>query len=415
MVSLMAAPWMPPALAGDAVSVQLSGGQWKVTTASYVATSGRSGYLGSLIVDGQECLVVSDSGPSGSYLAAPGKKPRLDHLASEGNRLTGNCSLADLAYTFAEDRVTLSITSHQDGVHLYMLLNPAVTRLGSMAKIGDVPTDTTVPAKLNCKLSRWYQGETALVDVSGSNGLWMWHGHQLWDAVLAQGETRTIEMAIAPASLSPVAPAAPAAAQAAVTGPVVSPSFEATVKVEANEVYHTLPRHVWGMKFTGYNSSKSADTSPTSADGKTYADLILDLKMDWLKAAYYARFGTPSEPHIIVQNWKILADQIVDAGGAYFPGIHILPKGFPTGSKLPPEDVENMDDAVGGGASRTSWRGSICSPRRRAWTSFAGTSPITSRVHARMLIRPARNCGTPSRAAPVRIVKPRIGRWFTIA
>jgi hypothetical protein len=105
------------------------------------------------------------------------------------------------------------------------------------------------------------------------------------------------------------------------------------------------------MKFTGYNSSKSADTSPTSADGKTYADLILDLKMDWLKAAYYARFGTPSEPHPIVQKWKILADKIVDAGGAYFPEIHILPKGFQAGgSKLPPEDVENMDDAVGGGS-----------------------------------------------------------------
>lgn len=95
MVSLMTVPWMSQALADNDVSVQLSpGGQWKVTTAHYVATSGRTGYLGSLIVDGHECLAVSASGPSGSYLAA-GQMPRLGNLATEGgNRITGSCSLA---------------------------------------------------------------------------------------------------------------------------------------------------------------------------------------------------------------------------------------------------------------------------------------------------------------------------------
>ncbi|HBC89012.1 MAG TPA: hypothetical protein DCZ94_18895 [Lentisphaeria bacterium] len=150
------------------------------------------------------------------------------------------------------------------------------------------------------------------------------------------------QVAPAPSAPVPVATPPPHAA-----GPVV-PSFEASVKVEANEVYYTLPKYVWGMKFTGYDNGRVNDESTKSADGKTYSELILDLKMDWLKAAYYARFGTPAEPSIVAQNWKILADKIVDAGGAYFPEIHILPKGFP-GSKLPPEDVNNMDDAVGGG------------------------------------------------------------------
>ncbi len=141
------------------------------------------------------------------------------------------------------------------------------------------------------------------------------------------------------------------AEQASVAEPEVSPPFDATVEVAANEVYYTLPRHVWGMKFVGYRHESVNDTTTKSADGKTYSELILDLKMDWLKAAYYARFGTPSEPDVIVQNWKTLADRIVDSGGVYFPEIHILPKGFLAGgSKLPPEDVDNIDDVVGGGS-----------------------------------------------------------------
>ena len=57
------------------------------------------------------------------------------------------------------------------------------------------------------------------------------------------------------------------------------PPFQASVKVNTKDVYYTLPQHVWGMKFVGYEHERVNDEKTKSADGKTYSQLILDLKM----------------------------------------------------------------------------------------------------------------------------------------
>lgn len=113
------------------------------------------------------------------------------------------------------------------------------------------------------------------------------------------------------------------------------------VIIDTSNTYYKLPKHVWGMKFSGYYTNMVNNKISKTADGKTYSDLILDLKMDWLKAAMHP-IGTPEKPSKGFRNWKILADQIVDAGGVYFPELHIAPDGVP-GSKERPEVISNIN------------------------------------------------------------------------
>jgi hypothetical protein len=112
------------------------------------------------------------------------------------------------------------------------------------------------------------------------------------------------------------------------------------INIDTTNVYYTLPRHVWGMKFTGYYH-EMVNKNFKTADGKTYSELILDLKMDWLKAAIDP-IGTPENPSGAFKNWKTLADKIVDAGGVYFPELHIAPVGVP-GSKVRSHVVSNIN------------------------------------------------------------------------
>lgn len=113
------------------------------------------------------------------------------------------------------------------------------------------------------------------------------------------------------------------------------------INIDTTNVYFTLPRHVWGMKYSGYYTEMVNNKKYKTVDGKTYSDLILDLKMDWLKAAMQP-IGTPENPTSVFAAWKKLADKIVDAGGVYFPELHIAPAGVP-GSKKRPEIINNIN------------------------------------------------------------------------
>jgi hypothetical protein len=117
--------------------------------------------------------------------------------------------------------------------------------------------------------------------------------------------------------------------------------YNSEIIIDTTKIYYTLPRHVWGMKYSAYNAMMTTNTKCLTEDGKTYSDLILDLKMDWLKAAMHP-IGTPQRPEKHFAAWKVLADKIVDAGGVYFPELYIAPKEIP-GSKESPEVVDNIN------------------------------------------------------------------------
>jgi lysophospholipase L1-like esterase len=121
----------------------------------------------------------------------------------------------------------------------------------------------------------------------------------------------------------------------------IKASGQSKINIDTSQAYFVLPRHVWGMKFSGYYTEMVNNTKYKTADGKTYSDLIMDLKMDWLKAAMQP-IGTPENPTRIFKDWKKLADKIVDAGGVYFPELHIAPAGLP-GSKERPQVINNIN------------------------------------------------------------------------
>ena len=176
------------------VVVKQENKQWKITGGNYCALIGSAGYLRSIKVKGKEFLSDSKKVPGGAYLCHKKgvKKPRVLKL-SDGNTLSGENEYAEMTYKFDPKKITLTITNRKIKNTLYMIINNAVKKVHYSNSSKSVPTVAAVPAKAGCRVTRWFNGDTAL-DIIGSDSIWgPWKGHQVWQVRVKPEQKRTIE------------------------------------------------------------------------------------------------------------------------------------------------------------------------------------------------------------------------------
>jgi len=171
------------------VVITADGKGWAVTTQTYFAKVGPSGYVTSITHDGNEFLAQSGKTPGGFYLCM-GKMPPLSDLQCTGSVVRGENELGSLAWEFEENAIRGTVVCHNDkGVALYGILAPAVANV--LVSRGDL---RATPTKASSGRFLWFRGDSAL-EMTGGNRIWgPWKERQVWEARLKKDEERLIEI-----------------------------------------------------------------------------------------------------------------------------------------------------------------------------------------------------------------------------
>jgi len=170
---------------------------YRVTTGAYDATVAPDGCLTSLRIAGREFLCASVSISRGTYfyqegvIATPGiSRPEEGVLIADGEK-------ASVRYEFHETGMKWTVTNKTEAPMAFYIILDANVRAG---RVGDGPIQRAA-LTTECTDTTWYNGQGMLRAV-GCTRLWgPWEGQtQVWEAMLAAGETRDLSLTCGQAS-----------------------------------------------------------------------------------------------------------------------------------------------------------------------------------------------------------------------
>jgi hypothetical protein len=165
-------------------------GGWKIEADGYTAQIGANGYLMGLSAGGVQFLAPAGETPGGCYLCMDGHGP-LANVRQEGEtKLRGENRWGEIVYDFQPDRVLCTATNRLDGpLAFYFILNQDLE-----AAVANRQRYAPLPATFRAGSSVWLK-DTQALEITGSDRVWgPWKNHQVWDARLAKGETRTVTL-----------------------------------------------------------------------------------------------------------------------------------------------------------------------------------------------------------------------------
>lgn len=176
---------------GGAIAPVASQTSYRVTTGTYDASIAADGCLTSLRIAGREFLNPHVSISRGTYFYQEGVLPTPTVSQPEPGVVVAEGEKASVRYEFREASMKWTVTNKTEAqMAFYMILDPSVTA----ARIADGPIERTVLAT-ECTDTTWYSGQ-GMLHAIGCTKLWgPWEGAtQVWEAMLAGGETRDLTL-----------------------------------------------------------------------------------------------------------------------------------------------------------------------------------------------------------------------------
>lgn len=185
-VSLVAAPKILPQ----------AGGSFVVETPAYRASVASDGCLTNLKIGGQEFLLPGVDISRGTYFHQGGVLALSRPKRTEGGVLESESPAARIRYAFADTGMTWTLENRTQQTMRFYAILPASIDLAT----GPDGVMVDMPVEQRWLRSSWF-GEDAKLSLSttGSVRQWGWRlGSTVWEAALKPGETRVVELRIAP-------------------------------------------------------------------------------------------------------------------------------------------------------------------------------------------------------------------------
>jgi len=184
---------MVASISSSEVTITMQEAPRVIKTPSFEATVESDGCLTRLVVHGQEFL-DSNTGISRGVYFHQGRVLRLNAVEQPtSNVITAGSDGASVRYEFADNGMVWTVKNRTDAPMAFFAVFD--TRVEAASDSDGKIVSTVVSA--NWRESTWFRGNARL-EIKGGDKQWgPWNGkHQVWEATLAPGEERNIELSV---------------------------------------------------------------------------------------------------------------------------------------------------------------------------------------------------------------------------
>jgi len=186
-------PFVPELPVVSPVSIQTEEDSRRIKTNNYEAVVDADGAMPSLKINGQEFFSTSPGIPRGLYLFQKGLLSFQQIEGGDGYVLNAKNEKASLRYQFNPQSISITATNlSAEPMPYYAAFAPAIT-----AFLNNSGQAVKTATNLNGQnTTTWFRGNARLKIEGGSSvfGPWGANNLQIWQAVLAADETRTVTL-----------------------------------------------------------------------------------------------------------------------------------------------------------------------------------------------------------------------------